>query len=122
MSPPAPNAPCAGHQQPAPRGQHSCNACGAGGLAVSQLTLPLGPHLRSVLVVAFGRRVVCRANGSAGAARLDLPIESYPPRQEPCRDCEHRERPECAVVEGCPEAEGWRAAQAAYAAAVGGSV
>ena len=81
-------------------------------------TLPF-PTRRAELsgchVIALGSTVVVRADGDRGPRVLVLPVESYPPRDEPCGRCEHRARPECATIKGCPTAEGWEAARHAYA-------
>lgn len=87
------------------------------------------PTLRTVHVVALGRTIVCAADGSAGPRELVLEdTRAYPPRVHPCPGCSFVERCRSATEErteadgwpeskGCPTAEGWRAAERAYAAA-----
>lgn len=94
-----------------------------------QLPLPLGtpPRLHSAYVVAFGRAAVCRLDGSAGPLIARLPASPFPSDTDPC-PCEHRARCVAAVglgpdgrpvPDGCESAEGWRAAERAYAEVAG---
>lgn len=80
------------------------------------LPLPFRPAaaLASLVVVAFGSRVEAVAEGSHGKRLLVLPVGLYPPRQDPCPTCEHRTRPECRTITGCPTAEAWAHAAAVY--------
>jgi len=71
------------------------------------------------------QEVYCYADGHAwhGCARGtggDVNItrsnsEEPPPMEDPCPSCEHRNRPECSTVDGCPTAEAWESAANEYA-------
>ena len=75
--------------------------------------------LQEAQCVVYGADAIYALRGDAGVIEWRTSIDRYVPQREPCSRCEHQKK--CRElgggtidVIGCPIAEGWQAAEAAY--------